>query len=281
VTSAKDLRRWWPLAPAAFVYLTAFALPASFFFLLSFWTARAMGIRRDFTFSNYVETWQKYADVIAATLIIAAATAVVTTVLAFAFAYLIRFRAGRWGLPLLFVTLLTLFGGYLVKIYAWKAILGKEGVLNSALLVLGLIEEPLTIFIYNAGAVVATLTHFLLPLAVLPIYGSLRGIEDDLIEAARDLGAARRQAFRDIVLPLSLPGLLTAFTLSFLIAAGDYVTPRFVGGTGTAMIGDFIEQQFSLRFDWPMGSAMSFSTFAASAVIIVVTGLLLRRSLRS
>jgi spermidine/putrescine transport system permease protein len=214
-------------------------------------------------------------------LVIAGATAVVTTILAVAFAYLIRFRAGRLGLPLLFVTLLTLFGGYLVKIYAWKAILGKEGVLNSALLVLGLIEEPLTIFIYNSGAVVATLTYFLLPLAVLPIYGSLRGIEDDLIEAARDLGAARHQAFRDIVLPLSLPGMLTAFTLSFLIAAGDYVTPRFVGGTGTAMIGDFIEQQFSLRFDWPMGSAMSFSTFAASAIIIVATGLLLRRSLRS
>jgi len=280
VTSAKDLRRWWPLAPAALVYLIAFALPASFFFILSFWSVRAMSIRRDFTVSNYVETWEKYADVIAATLLIAAETAVVTTVIAFAFAYLIRFRAGRLGLPLLFVTLLTLFGGYLVKIYAWKAILGKEGVLNSALLALALIEEPLTIFIYNSGAVVATLTHFLLPLAVLPIYGSLRGVEDDLIEAARDLGAARRQAFRDIVLPLCLPGLLTAFTLSFLIAAGDYVTPRFVGGTGTAMIGDFIEQQFSLRFDWPMGSAMSFSTFAASAVLIVAAGLVLRWSLR-
>ena len=280
MTSARDLRRWWPLAPAALVYLIAFALPASFFFILSFWSVRAMSIQRDFTFSNYVETWEKYADVIGATLVIAAATAVVTTVLAFAFAYLIRFRAGRLGLPLLFITLLTLFGGYLVKIYAWKAILGKEGVLNSALLMLGLIEEPLTIFIYNSGAVVATLTHFLLPLAVLPIYGSLRGVEDDLIEAARDLGAARRQAFRDIVLPLCLPGLLTAFTLSFLIAAGDYVTPRFVGGTGTAMIGDFIEQQFSLRFDWPMGSAMSFSTFAASAVLIVAAGLLLRWRLR-
>jgi spermidine/putrescine transport system permease protein len=280
VTSARDLRRWWPLAPAALVYLIAFALPASFFFILSFWSVRAMSIRRDFTISNYVETWQKYADVIGKTLVIAAATAVVTTVLAFAFAYLIRFRAGRLGLPLLFVTLLTLFGGYLVKIYAWKAILGKEGVLNSALLALALIEEPLTIFIYNSGAVVATLTHFLLPLAVLPIYGSLRGVEDDLIEAARDLGAARRQAFRDIVLPLCLPGLLTAFTLSFLIAAGDYVTPRFVGGTGTAMIGDFIEQHFSLRFDWPMGSAMSFSTFAASALIIVAAGLLLRWRLR-
>jgi ABC-type Fe3+ transport system permease subunit len=90
--------------------------------------------------------------------------------------------------------LLTLFGGYLVKIYAWKAILGREGILNSALQTIGLIDEPLTIFIYNSGAVIATLTHFLLPLAVLPIYGSLRAVEDDLIEAARDLGA-RRQRF--------------------------------------------------------------------------------------
>jgi len=275
-----NLRRWLPVAPAALIYLSAFALPVLFFFVLSFWSARAMRIRRDFTFDNYIETWQKYADVIGATILIALATAVVTTVIAFAFAYLIRFRAGRFGLPLLFITLLTLFGGYLVKIYAWKAILGREGILNSALETIGLIDEPLNIFIYNSGAVIATLTHFLLPLAVLPIYGSLRAIEDDLIEAARDLGAARRQAFRDVVLPLCQPGLLTAFALSFLIAAGDYVTPRFVGGTGTAMIGDFIEQQFSLRFDWPMGSAMSFSTLAASVLVIVLVGLALRAGVR-
>ena len=136
------------------------------------------------------------------------------------------------------------------------------------------------IAVIGLGAVVATLTHFLLPLAVLPIYGSLRGVEDDLIEAARDLGAAQRQAFRDVVLPLCQPGILTAFALSFLIAAGDYVTPRFVGGTGTAMIGDFIEQQFSLRFDWPMGSAMSFSTLAASVLVIVLVGLALRAGVR-
>ena len=275
-----NLRRWLPVAPAVIIYLSAFALPVLFFFVLSFWSARAMRIRRDFTFENYVETWQKYADVIGSTIAIALATAVVTTVIAFAFAYLIRFRAGRFGLPLLFITLLTLFGGYLVKIYAWKAILGREGILNSALQTIGLIDEPLTIFIYNSGAVIATLTHFLLPLAVLPIYGSLRAIEDDLIEAARDLGAAPRQAFRDVVLPLCQPGLLTAFSLSFLIAAGDYVTPRFVGGTGTAMIGDFIEQQFSLRFDWPMGSAMSFSTLAASILVIVAVGLMLRAGVR-
>jgi spermidine/putrescine transport system permease protein len=266
-------RRYLPLAPAAVVFAGLFIIPLSFFFVISFWSARAMKLTPDFTFGNYVEAWQKYAGVGAATLGIAFATAMLTTLIAFAFAYLIRFKAGRLGPALLFITLLTLFGGYLVKIYAWKSILGKDGIINSALLSLGLIDQPLTILIYNPGAVVVTLTHFLLPLAVLPIYGSLRAIEDDIIEAARDLGAEARQAARDIVLPLARPGLLTAFSLSFLIAAGDYVTPRFVGGPYTAMIGDFIETQFSLRFDWPMGSAMSFSILAAAALMVGAVGL--------
>jgi spermidine/putrescine transport system permease protein len=270
------LRRWLLLAPALAVFLGLFVAPLAFYFVMSFWSARAMKIRPDFTFENYIETWQKYADVAAATLGIAAATALLTTAVAFGFAYLIRFRAGRLGMPLLFITLITLFGGYLVKIYAWKSVLGKDGILNSALLSLGLIDDPLTIFIYNPGAVVVTLTHFLLPLAVLPIYGSLRGIEDDVLEAARDLGARPRHAFRDIVLPLARPGLTTAFTLAFLIASGDYVTPRFVGGPYTAMMGDFIETQFSLRFDWPMGSAMSFSILAASAASVLIASGLLR-----
>jgi spermidine/putrescine transport system permease protein len=247
----------------------------AFFFAMSFWTKKAMRIVPDFTVSNYVDAVEKYTGVIAATLGIAAATAVLTTLVAFAFAYLIRFKAGRLGLPLLFVTLLTLFGGYLVKIYAWKSILGTHGILNSALLLLGIVEAPLPIFIYNPGAVVVALTYFLLPLAVLPIYGSLRGIDDETIEAARDVGARPHQAFRDVVYPLARPGILAAFTLSFLVAAGDYVTPRFLGGPYTAMIGDFIEQQFSLRFDWPMGSAMSFSVLGASMFVVLAVAALL------
>jgi len=268
--SPASLRRWLLPAPAAAVFAGLFVAPVAFFFAMSFWRKKAMRLVPDFTFENYVETWEKYAGVIAITLGIALATAVLTTTIAFAFAYLIRFKAGRLGPPLLFITLLTLFGGYLVKIYAWKSILGKDGILNSALLWLGIVREPLTIFIYNPGAVVVTLTYFLLPLAILPIYGSLRTIDDETIEAARDVGARPRHTFRDIVFPLARAGTLAAFTLSFLVAAGDYVTPRFVGGPYTAMIGDFIEQQFSLRFDWPMGSAMSFSVLAACMPVVLL-----------
>jgi spermidine/putrescine transport system permease protein len=270
-----DLRRWLLPTPAAVVFVGLFVAPVAFFFAMSFWRKKGMRLVPDFTFDNYVEAWEKYAGVIAITLGIALATAILTTTIAFAFAYLIRFKAGRLGPPLLFITLLTLFGGYLVKIYAWKSILGKDGILNSALLWLGIVHEPLTIFIYNPGAVVVTLTYFLLPLAILPIYGSLRTIDDETIEAARDVGARPRQAFRDIVFPLARAGTLAAFTLSFLVAAGDYVTPRFVGGPYTAMIGDFIEQQFSLRFDWPMGSAMSFSVLGACMPVVLAAAALL------
>jgi spermidine/putrescine transport system permease protein len=257
-----------------------FIVPVAFFFAMSFWQKKGMRLVPNFSFENYVETWEKYADVIAITLGIALITAVLTTTIAFAFAYLIRFKVGRLGPPLLFITLLTLFGGYLVKIYAWKAILGKVGILNSALLALGIVDEPLTIFIYNPAAVIVTLTYFLLPLAVLPIYGSLRTIEDETIEAARDVGARPRHAFRDIVLRWRDPGRWRPSRCRSWSPPAIRVTPRFVGGPYTAMIGDFIEQQFSLRFDWPMGSAMSFSVLGASMAVVLLVAFLLSLSSR-
>jgi spermidine/putrescine transport system permease protein len=140
----------------------------------------------------------------------------------------------------------------------------------------GAIDEPLGILIYSRGAVVVTLVYFLLPFAVLPIYGSMRAIPDDLIEVARDLGATAFGAARDVVLPLSERGINVAFLFSFLISAGDYVTPRFVGG-GASMMGHFIETQFSFGFNWPMGSAMSFTLLAASLLTVVCFRLALHR----
>ena len=143
---------------------------------------------------------------------------------------------------------------------------------------LGIIDEPVGFLIYSQGAVVITLAYFLLPFAVLPIYGNMRSIPDDLIHAARDLGAGPIQAARDVVLPQCERGINVAFLFSFLIAAGDYVTPRFVGG-GASMMGHFIETQFSFAFNWPMGSAMSFTLLAASLAVVSLFRLGLRRSL--
>ena len=202
-----------------------------------------------------------------------------SALIAFLFAYAIRFRLGRYGNLFLLLALISLFGGYLVKVYAWKSILGTDGVLNKALLGLGLIDQPLSWLLYSANGVVMTLTYFLVPFAVLPIYGSLRAIKDVTLEAARDVGATPWQVVRDVVLPQAKGGLLAAFTLSFLISVGDYVTPRYVGG-GAALMGTFIENQFSIGFNWPLGSAMSFTTMLATLAIVLGVRQLMDWSLR-
>ena len=271
------LRGWfafWPLAPAGLIFFGLLVVPLIYFFAVSFWSVRARVMRPDFTFENYVEAIVDYGDTLVGTLRIALSISIATVVVAFAFAWFIRFRAGRWGNALLFLTLITLFGGYLVKIYAWKSILGREGILNQALIGLGLIDEPLNAFIYNANGIVITLTYFLLPFAVLPVYGSMRAISDVTMEASRDLGASPWTTMVKVVLPQCERGILVAFMFTFLISAGDYVTPRFVGG-GAAMMGHFIETQFSVGFNWPLGSAMSFTVMAASlATVLVFRGLL-------
>lgn len=272
-------RRNWLLLPAALVYLGVFVAPLVGFLVISFWSVKARIMRPDLTLKNYVATWAEYYDTLANTLAVALAIGAVTTVIAFGFAYAIRFKCGRLETPLLFLTLITLFGGYLVKIYAWKSILGRDGILNQALTGLGLLDRPLDALLYSINGVVITLTYFLLPFAILPIYGSLKAIKPATIDSARDLGASRWAVMRDIILPQCEKGIVVAFTFAFLISAGDYVTPRFVGG-GAAMMGHFIELQFSLGFNWPMGSAMAFTVLAVSLAVIVALRGALRRSLQ-
>jgi spermidine/putrescine transport system permease protein len=269
----------WLLMPAALIFLGAFAAPLLYFLVISFWSVRARIMRPDVTLKNYVATWTDYYDAMGSTLLIALAIGALTTLLALGFAYAIRFKCGRFETPLLFLALITLFGGYLVKIYAWKSILGREGILNQFLLWTGTIDQPLDALLYSVNAVVITLTYFLLPFAILPIYGNLRAIRPATIEAARDLGAGRWAVLRDIVIPQCEKGIVIAFTFAFLITAGDYVTPRFVGG-GAAMMGHFIELQFSLGFNWPMGSAMAFTVMAVSLALVMLFRGVLRRGLQ-
>ena len=272
----------WPLGPylmllpALAIFAGLFVAPMAYFFVISFWRVRIRKIIPDLTLDNYVTAFEKYLEVGVFTFSIAFTIAFITTVLSFAFAYVVRFRSGRWETALLLVSLFTLFGGYLMKIYAWKTILGVEGMLNTLLIYVGVLDEPLTVLLYSPGAVTVTLVHFLFPLALLPIYASLRGIEPIALEAARDLGASSRRVIVDVVLPQARPGLFAAFAFSFLIAAGDYITPRYIGGPDTAMVGNFIQSAFGLRFDWPLGAAMSFSIITACVLLLVLVNMALR-----
>ena len=262
------------LAPAALIFGTLFILPLAYFLVISFWRVVLFRLKPDLTIANYLQVFELHLPTLLFTLGLALVIAVVTTCLGFVYAYLIRFKAGRFGPVLLFVALITLFGGYLMKIYSWMTILGITGVLNTALKALGLISEPLPWLFYNVGAVVVTLVNFLLPLAILPIYASMRGITDIEMEAARDLGAGGWRRFSDIVVPRSNTGIMAAFALCFLLAAGDYLTPQLVGGK-VNMIGVQIAPQFGGLGNWPLGSAMSFVTLGSSLAVILLSIVLL------
>ncbi len=262
------------LAPAMAIFGILFVLPLLYFFVISFWRVLLFKLKPDFTFVNYGQVYDQHSATLGFTLGLAFIVAALTTALGFIYAYLIRFKAGRWGPTLLFIALITLFGGYLMKIYSWMTILGIKGVLNTALLALGVIDEPLPWLYYNAGAVVVTLANFLLPLAILPIYASMRGITDIELEAARDLGAGGWRSFSDIVVPRSHVGTMAGFALCFLLAAGDYLTPQLVGGK-VNMIGVQIAAQFGGIFNWPMGSAMSFVTLGSSSAVALLAIFLL------
>lgn len=268
------------ILPAAAVFVLLFLIPLVYYLVISFWRLKSYRLTPDFTLANYSEVFHEYLASLIFTILISLLTAAITTLLALMIAYMARFKMGKYGSVVLLVVLVTLFGGYLVKIYAWKTILGSQGILNAGLIQFRIVDEPVPWLLYSPVSVVITLVHFLLPFAVLPIYSSMREIGETPMAAARDLGAGSIRVFFDIVLPQSRPGIFAAFALSFLLAAGDYVTPRLVGGPETFMVGNFIESQFINRLNAPLGSALSFSTMITCGLIVLGVNWLLGRLLR-
>jgi spermidine/putrescine transport system permease protein len=158
---------------------------------------------------------------------------------------------------------------YLLRVFAWKVILGYNGVINSGLMELGLISEPLEFLLYNPFAVVLTLAHAWAAFAILPIYVSLEKIDRSLLEAASDLGENPVWCFLRVTLPLSMPGLIAASLLVFIPTVGDFVTPNLVGGTSGIMIGNVIQSLFGRANNWPFGAALSIISMVAITLIIV------------
>ena len=265
---------YWLVAPSALIFAVLFIAPMAFFVVVSFWQVEYFELSTEPTIVNYRDVFANYWHVMGFTVVVATATALLTTMLGFVFSFLARFRAGEWAQVLLFIVLITLFGGYLMKIYAWKTILGNEGMLNSALMAAGIISSPITSLLYSPQAVVLTLMHFSLPFAVLPIYASMRGISDSEVEAARDLGAGRWPILSTVIVPRCQSGIIAGFSFVFLMVAGDYVTPLLVGGKLT-MIGNLIAPQFGAQFNWPLGAAMSIVMLVAAVAIIYVFRLLI------
>ena len=158
--------------------------------------------------------------------------------------------------PLLFFVILPFWTSLLIRVYAWIAILQPTGLVNRALRALGLIDAPL-LLINNDFSVVLGLVYVYLPFMILPIYGSLSQLDEGLVEAAADLGAQPSRIFREVVLPLSLPGVAAGSLLVFIPAIGEFVIPDLLGGPGTLMVGKVLWQEFFDNVDWPAAAAVA------------------------
>jgi spermidine/putrescine transport system permease protein len=194
----------------------------------------------------------------------------VTVALAYPMAYFVAFRVEKSKFVWLILLTIPFWTSYLLRVFAWKVILGYNGVINSGLMSLGLIRQPLEFLLYNPFAVVVTLAHAWAAFAILPIYVSLEKIDRSLLEAAADLGDGALRRFLRITLPLSLPGVIGAAVLIFVPTTGDYVTPSLVGGSDGVMIANVIEVMFDKIGDWPLGAALAMASMAAVGIVTLL-----------
>jgi spermidine/putrescine transport system permease protein len=205
--------------------------------------------------------------------VMAAIVSVAATLLAYPLAYFLRFHAGRRAGLYLFLLLLPFWTSYLLRVVAWRLMLGSDGVLNSFLQGIGLINDPIEALLYNRTAVIVTLTYVWIPFAAIPILAGLQRLDSSLLEAASDLYARPAAQFFRVTLPLSMPGLLIAFFLVFIPTVGEYVTPLLVGGTGGSMYGNIIQDLFTRAANWTLGSALAIVMLVAT---LFLAGLALR-----
>jgi spermidine/putrescine transport system permease protein len=273
---------FWLLLPVVLFLGVFLVAPLGVFFVYSFWSVNVFALEPGFSLENYrtALTDPNYRTLFKNTLEIALVVGAITTVVAYGFAHVLRFHLRRYQEILLFVVLIALFSGYLVRIYAWRTILGNNGLINSALEELGLIDEPLTALLFSRAAVILVLLNYLVPLAILPIYAAMQNVRDDEVEASRDLGAGAVRTFWKVTLPRARTGVFAAFALTFILSAGDYLTPTLVGGPSGAMIGTVIADNFGGIANWPLGSATSFLTVALMLGVLGVVGLVFRKVVR-
>ena len=209
-------------------------------------------------------TWVRLLGISA---VMALMVATMATVLAFPIAYFLAFRA-RHRAPIFLVLLLVpACTSFLMRVLAWKLLLGSSGAINSFLVWIGVIQEPIGLLLYSQAAVVITLVYVWIPFATLPIYAALQRVDRSHLEAAADLGSGPWSRFWRVTVPLSLPGVLATFFMVFIPTVGEYVTPFLVGGTEGIMYGNLIQDFFTRAGNWPLGSAL--------AVIMLVTTLAL------
>ena len=269
---AREARQpWILLSPALTAVALLLLVPLMFIVVYSFWLRSAVG--PDIV-GFHIVNWQRaltdpfYRYILLNTLKIAAITTLICAALGYPAAYFIaRSRSNK--LLLLLLLMLPFWISYIIRTMSWINILGSSGALNTLLISLGIISEPIRM-LYNEATVILGLVHFLLPFMVLNVYVSLDGIDTNLEDAATSLGASRWQAFLQVTLPLSLPGLAAGGLLCFVLGAGTYITPLVLGGPRDAMFANLVFEAIITQLNWPMGSALSLLLLFVLGLLVAV-----------
>jgi spermidine/putrescine transport system permease protein len=263
---------WFLYLPPLFWLGAFFLIPLLLMFAYSF----RPDMRGDF-FGTWQPTLDQYSKLASAgsywrllgiSAMIACLISVIAVLLSYPIAYFLAFYGKQRAAFYLILLLVPFWTSYLLRVMAWKIMLGTEGVINSFLLYINLIDQPLRFLLYNRSAVVLTLIYVWIPFATLPILAALQRIDISLFEAAADLGARPIHQFLRVTLPLSLPGVFAAFFMVFIPTVGEYVTPLLVGGSRGSLYGNIIQDFFTKAANWPFGSAMSMVMLAGTLILV-------------
>jgi spermidine/putrescine transport system permease protein len=254
-------------------------LPYALLFAHSFWTVENGLLVHQWNLQNYhkLVATPLYAEVLFRTIRIAASVTVLAIFLGYPLAYYISFHAGPRKELLYQLVIVPLWVSYLVRGYAWKTILGSDGVLNGFLQYLHITSEPISFLLYSPFAVVLMLTHIYTPFVFLPIYAALEHIPRPLVEASHDLGANQHTTFLRVILPLSMPGLLAGATFAFVLSLGDFLAPLLVGGPSGTMIANIVQSLFGAAYEWPLGAAVSVCILLITVALLSLTERLEKR----
>ncbi len=265
----KLLRGYTLLSPTLLVMVAGICIPFAILVAMSFWTQHGFDFDTKLTLANYEKAVDRpiYKALLIRSLLISAAATFATVLLSYPMAYYVAFHVQRHKMLWIILITLPFWTSYLLRVFAWKIVLGYNGLINSSLIWLGLIEKPLEFLLYSPTAVVITLAHAWAAFAILPMYVSLEKIDRSLLEAATDLGDGPVARFLRVTLPLSLPGVIAATLLIFIPTVGDYITPTLLGGPDGIMIGNLIQTQFGRVNNWPMGATLAIVMMLSVAVL--------------
>ena len=276
----------WLILPTLLIVIGMMVVPLAGIVIVSFWTQTGFDINADWNLDNYRVLFTPegalYRILIVKSLWMSLTATIAVVLLAYPMAYFMAFRVEKSKLIWIILLTVPFWTSYLLRIFAWKVILGFNGVINSGLKFVGVIDKPLEFLLYNPTAVTITLAHAWAAYAVLPIYVSLEKIDRSYLEAATDLGDSKWKRFWRITFPLSLPGTISATLLVFIPTVGDYITPTLVGGTSGIMIGNSIVTQFGKANNAPLGAALScIMMLAITLAVCAFLGVIGRKRLKA